>query len=194
MTKKPGGKKALIGAGIVLIPIALVIGVFVLRFIPFPPQADYPPPADQIEAYRQDLEFLRRFPDYDWTFDDDEEADFQRVIDDLESGLDTLSNAQFELGVARAVAQADNVHTNVSPISRRGRVNALPMRFAWFADGVYVVLADDAHLDLLGARIRTIEGRTGSDWPNARSGPKSTPTTATGRCWRSSGESGCTRW
>lgn len=160
MAMKRWLKRLLIGAGVVLIPLVLAAGAFVLRFIPFPPEADYPPPADQLEAFRQDLDFLRRFPAYDWTFTDDEEAAFQRAIDDLEARLGSISNAEFELGVARAVAQANNVHTNVSPFSRRGRVNALPLRFAWFSDGLYVVLADEDHVDLLGARVRAIDGST----------------------------------
>jgi hypothetical protein len=152
-------KRLLIGAGIVLIPFAVLAGAFVLRYIPFPPKADYPPPDGQVEAFRQDLDFLRRFPDHDWTFTDEEEAAFYAVVDELETRLDSLSAAQFELGVARALAQADNVHTNVSPIARRARVNALPLRFAWFSDGLYVVLADVPHAELLGARVTHIDGR-----------------------------------
>ncbi len=160
MALKRWWKRTLIGAGIVLIPIAVLIGVFVLRFIPFPPEADYPPPVDRIEAFRQDLDFLRRYPDYDWTFTDSEESAFRAAIDELESRLDTLTPAQFELGVARAVALANNAHTNISPISRRARVDALPLRLAWFADGLYVVMADEPHTELLGARVVRIEQLT----------------------------------
>ncbi len=160
MSKKRWWKRLLIGAGLVLGPLAVLIGVFVARFVPFPPDADYPPPADRIEAFRQDLDFLRRYPEYDWSFSDSEEAAFQATITELESRLDSLTQAEFELGVARAVAHANNAHTNVSPISRRARVNALPLRLAWFDDGLYVVLADAAYADLLGARVVGIEGRT----------------------------------
>lgn len=153
-------KRLLIGAALVLVPLATLIGFFVLRYVPFPPDADYPPPASRIEAFRQDLDFLRRYPEYDWTFTESEEAAFQATIMELESRLGSLTQAQFELGVARAVAQANNAHTNVSPISRRARVNALPLRFAWFEEGLYVVLADAAFADLLGARVVSIEGQT----------------------------------
>ncbi len=160
MAKKRWRKRLLVGMGLVLVPLAVLIGVFVLRFIPFPPDPDYPPPADRIEAFRQDLDYLRRYPEYDWTFTDSEETAFRATITELESKLDSITQAEFELGVARAVAQANNAHTNVSPISRRARVNALPLRFAWFDDGLYVVLADATHADLLGARVVSIEGQT----------------------------------
>ena len=163
MAEMRWGKRVLIGAGVVLAPLAVLIGVFVLRFVPFPPDPDYPPPANRIEAFRQDLDFLRRYPEYDWTFTATEEAAFQATITELESRLDLLTQAEFELGVARAVAQANNAHTNVSPIARRARVNALPLRFAWFEDGLYVVLAAAAHADLLGARVVSIEGQSPDD-------------------------------
>jgi hypothetical protein len=160
MAKKRWRKRLLFGIGLVLIALAVLIGVFVLRFVPFPPDPDYPRPANRIEAFRQDLDYLRRYPEYDWTFTDSEEAAFRATISELESKLDSLTQAEFELGVARAVAQANNAHTNVSPISRRARVNALPLRFAWFDDGLYVVLADATYADLLGARVVSIEGQT----------------------------------
>lgn len=160
MAKMRWRKRLLIGTGLVLAPVAALVGAFVLRYVPFPPDADYPQPADRIEAFRQDLDYLRHYPEYDWTFADSEEAAFQATITELESRLDSLTQAEFELGVARAVAQANNAHTNVSPISRRARVNALPLRFFWFDDGLYVVLADAAYADLLGARVISIEGMT----------------------------------
>ena len=74
---------------------------------------------------------------------------------------DRRAGARREPGaLARAVALADNGHTNVSPISRRARVNALPLRLAWFSDGLFVLQATQANEDLLGARIELISGLT----------------------------------
>lgn len=152
-------KRVLGAAGVVLGLLALLAGVFYLRYMQVPSAPDYPQPTSQAEAWRQDLDYLQRYPDYDWSFDDQEKASFHAIVDELERDAETLTPAQFELGIARAVAQANNAHTNVSPISRRGRVNGLPLRLVRFDDGLFVVLARNDHADLLGARIETI-----GDW------------------------------
>ena len=153
-------KRSLLALGILALPFLLLAAAFVWRFIPFPPKPDYPPPADQAEAYRQDLDYLRLYPEYDRSFSPTEALAFRAALDDIEGRVETLSPADFELAVARAVALADNGHTNVSPIRRRARVNALPLRMAWFADGLFVVQARDDHGDLLGAQVVRLEGRT----------------------------------
>ncbi len=153
-------KRTLAGGGVVFLLLALLAGLFYLRYVRVPSLPDFPHAANQAEAWRQDLAYLRRYPDYDWSFNEREKESFLAIVDELEHDAESLTPAQFELGVARAVAQADNAHTNVSPISRRGRVNALPLRFAWFDDGLYVVLARNDYADLLGARIEAIGDRT----------------------------------
>ena len=52
------------------------------------------------------------------------------------------------------LALFDNAHTHVSD----GRLNRVPLRFHWFADGLYVVKAREEHESLLGARVVSIEG------------------------------------
>ncbi len=149
-------KRGLMTVGAILLSLALLAGLFYLRYIHVPSVPDYPPPADQAEAWRQDLNYLRKYPDHDWSFSDADKISFYAAVDDLDRELEKLTPSQFELGVARAVAVADNAHTNISPVSRRARVNALPLRLAWFDDGLYVVMARDDHADLLGARIEYI--------------------------------------
>ena len=151
-------KRTLLVVAAILAPILLVVIAFIARFIPFLPVADYPEPASQAEARLQDLDFLRRYPDYDWTFTDEQRVAFLAEIDEIATQAGELSDAQFELAVARAVALADNGHTNISPISRRARVNALPLRLAWFSDGLYVLHATRENQDLLGARIELVAG------------------------------------
>ena len=153
-------KRSLLTLGILATPFLLLAAAFVWRFIPFPPEPDYPPPGDRAEAYRQDLDYLRLYPDYDRSFSPAEKLAFQAALGDIEARVESLSPAGFELAVARAVALADNGHTNVSPIRRRARVNALPLRMAWFSDGLYVVQARDDHTDLLGAKVMALEGHS----------------------------------
>lgn len=153
-------KRGLIALIILATPLLLLAGYFVWRFIPFPPEPDYPPPADAAEAYRQDLDYLRLYPTLDRSFSPAERAAFQAAVDDIEARVDSLTPAGFELAVARAVALADNAHTNVSPVRRRARVNAIPLRLARFDEGVYVVQARNDHAELLGARVDTLAGAT----------------------------------
>jgi hypothetical protein len=71
----------------------------------------------------------------------------------------SLSDAQFELAVARIVAIADNAHTKVREYNRTPRYNRLPIRGYPFADGYYIVRAFEGYEDLLGSRLVAIDGR-----------------------------------
>ena len=153
-------KRTLIVVAMIMAPVLLLVLAFVIRYVPFPPDPDFPTPASQAEARLQDLEYLKLFPDYDWTFTEAQRAAMMAEIDVIAARAGELSDAEFELAVAHAVALADNGHTNVSPIGRRGRVNVLPLRLAWFSDGLYVLQATRDQQDLLGARIEQIEGQT----------------------------------
>jgi hypothetical protein len=153
-------KRGFLALIIVATPLLLLAGYFVWRFIPFPPEPDYPPPENVAEAYRQDLDYLRLYPTLDRSFSALEAAAFQAAVDRIETQVDSLTPPGFELAVARAVALADNAHTNVSPIRRRARVNAIPLRLAWFDDGVYVIQARNDYAELLGARVDTLAGAT----------------------------------
>ena len=71
------------------------------------------------------------------------------------------------LGVAEAVAQADNAHTGVDPAAWRALLDSVPVRFAWFADGLFVVRATTAHADLLGSRVLAVDGAEPAHWSEA---------------------------
>ena len=69
-----------------------------------------------------------------------------------------MSLAEFELAVVRATSRAKNGHTNTSFDAGTCRMNAVPVRFTWFEDGMHVVRARENHADLLGTRVIEIEG------------------------------------
>lgn len=60
------------------------------------------------------------------------------------------------------VALADNGHTRLYSSDNNGS-NILPIRVTQFSDGVYVMWAEDAEQDLLGARVEQIEGHPVAD-------------------------------
>lgn len=133
------------------------------RFNPAAPRADYPTPQNRVEAMRQDLDYLRALTSLDRSFSDEAAQAFERGRQALLARVDTLSTAQFALGVSELAALAENGHTNVAPGARAGLMNRVPLRFAWFADGLFVIHADAAHAELRAVQIRTIGGRRPED-------------------------------
>lgn len=131
------------------------------EFFRGPGDPDFPPPQNQAEANRQDLEYLKSFTRYDRSFSPKAETAFQKLVEELLTRADELDDAGLEMGVARAVAMARNGHTNARETAwGRRRLNSLPLRFAWFAEGLFVVKADAAQADLLGAQVLEEGGRT----------------------------------
>ena len=122
-------------------------------------------PAQSVEeGRRSDLTaFHRDFYARDSSYSVVRRAEADARLRALESKLGTLTAAQFELELARIVALADNGHTN-SPASLRSRRYArVPIRLVPFGDQFYVLGADTAHVDLLGARLVGIDGKAMND-------------------------------
>jgi hypothetical protein len=121
-----------------------------------------PPPTDAAEADRQDLDYLARLPSVDRSFAPAASAAFEQRIATLRTRAGGISRAELVLGAAEAVALADNGHTNVDPDAWRALLASVPVRFAWFADGLYVVRATSAYGSLLGSQVLAIDGRAPS--------------------------------
>jgi hypothetical protein len=129
-----------------------------LRFGAVLPKAAYPAPKDSAEAYRQDLDYLDRLTSVDRSFSAPAAARFHERIADLKSGAQSLSRAQFFLGVAEAVALADNAHTSVDADAWRGQLEGAPLRLQWFEEGLHVVRAAAPYEELRGKRVLQIDG------------------------------------
>ena len=69
-----------------------------------------------------------------------------------------MSAPEFEMAVSRLVALAGNAHTMVNKAQRVQGFGQVPVRFAWFADGLYIVRATGPAGDLLGRRVVAIDG------------------------------------
>ena len=126
-------------------------GAFLWRFTPHIPTADYPAPSNAAEARLQDLDYLRRFIEVDKSYSEAQKVEFSALIDDLEARADTMTEAEFILGVSAAGAIPENGHTGVSISGTLNRLNSLPVRFAWFGDGLHIVRAHAEHEALIGA-------------------------------------------
>jgi hypothetical protein len=144
--------------------LAAAYFTFKWLYIPSVPEPDFPRPSGQLEAYSQDLDYLELYSGLDKAFDDEAKREaFSQRIASLRSKLDTMTPERFEVAVARAVAIADNPHSNVSPLSMSRRVNHFPVRTGPFEDGEFIVQARRDYEHLLGAEVIAVEGHPISD-------------------------------
>jgi hypothetical protein len=154
-------KQIITGVSLLLVPL-IAYGVYELamhlRFSPTPPAADFTAPASRTEARQQDLIYFENFLELDRSYTPQTRAVARGMLDELAEQLEFLSDAQFQLGITRAVAAADNGHTNIW-IGRFSRQHGrLPIRFHWFDDGLYVVAAQAPYTHLLGQRLERVGG------------------------------------
>jgi hypothetical protein len=122
------------------------------------PVPDVTAPHDAAEARRQDLDVLAGLTGVDRSFSPAARVEFATAVAGLRAAAAELDDARFFLGVAAAVAVAGNAHTSVDAVSWRAKLSSAPVRLAWFPEGLFVVRAMTGHEDLLGARVRTIDG------------------------------------
>jgi hypothetical protein len=143
--------------------ITTVLGVFAgsmyWRFSASIPVAEYGEPQTTLEARLQDLDYLSNLPQVDYSFSDTEEQQFHAFLETLKTRVANLSDAEFAMQVARAVALSKNGHTT-APMTRITKdMNSLPVRFYWFADGLHIVRTRASHGELLGARVVSYNGQ-----------------------------------
>ncbi|HYD87708.1 MAG TPA: hypothetical protein VEA80_09550 [Vitreimonas sp.] len=114
------------------------------------------------EARRADLTFFREnFMAHDVAYTASARAEAERRIAALEAQAGEVSQAYFELELARIVALADNGHTAYFPGPRSRRFNRIAdVRFAPFGEDFYVLRATAANADLLGARLVSVDNRS----------------------------------
>ncbi|MGE6785241.1 hypothetical protein ACQKGL_22250 [Ensifer adhaerens] len=108
----------------------------------------------------QDLEHLRHFVDFERSFTPQAEAEFKRALSAMEQRAGDMDRADLAMGAARAVALADNGHTNVLGLAGDRGFNAVPIRLGWFADGLFVIAAAEDQGHLLAAQILGTNGKT----------------------------------
>lgn len=123
------------------------------------PRMDFPAASSQAEKNLRDLAFLRKLPEVERSFTGETRAAFESALDALEARAPELDRASLAMGMAKAVALADNGHTNVMGLVGGRSFNAVPLRLGWFADGLFVVGAAAGQRDLLGAQILAVDGR-----------------------------------
>jgi hypothetical protein len=112
------------------------------------------------DGRRSDLAAFRRdFFARDSSYSREDRAEAAARLAKLESDAATASPIYFELELARIVALADNGHTASPAPFRAPRYSRVPIRLVPFGDQFYVLRADTAYADLLGARVVAIDGK-----------------------------------
>lgn len=82
----------------------------------------------------------------------------------LHAQAGSLTKAQLLVGLARITAAAQDGHTNMDFGQLGDALPQLPMRFTWFADGLYITAVGPAHADWLGCQVMHLEDRPAEDW------------------------------
>ncbi len=125
---------------------------------------DYPQPANQVDAWKQDLDVVRsRFLKYDRSFDPAGRDAFAKAINELEASLPGKNDQEIIVALSRAVALSGNAHTRLYLLRNRTELRRLPVRVHWFSDGLFVVQASYGQRDKLRCRVTTIAGHD-SGW------------------------------
>jgi hypothetical protein len=139
--------------------VALTVLAFMRKFYPEPPRPDFVTAHDRVIAQQQDLDYFKHYIELDQAYTAQARAGASRLLSEYRAQAGKLSQAQFDLAIARMAALADNGHSRVN-YWRLARVhNRLPCRLYHFADGYRVIRARPTCRDLLGARILAMDGR-----------------------------------
>ncbi|GLQ21737.1 hypothetical protein ACFFUB_09060 [Algimonas porphyrae] len=120
----------------------------------------YDTPASLAQSRAQDIDYLSRLTRYDRSFDTAEREAFTRHLEDMRHRAGQMSHAAFYLAVSKAVALADNGHTNIDIDPLYNKFPMVDVRLAWFADGLFIVEAAGAARNLIGQRVTHIDGHT----------------------------------
>lgn len=115
------------------------------------PLTDFPAPENLIEAYAQDIDYLHFvFGKLNRSFTPATRSLFETRLQALRKRVDALTHGEFVMGIAKAIAAADDGHTRV--LFRR-HLSFAPIRFHWFSDGLYIVQTRVRHRELLCAKV-----------------------------------------
>lgn len=127
-------------------------------FMPNVASPNFDPPATVAEARLQDIEYLATLTEYDRSFSDQAQSQFGDTLEAAKESAADMTDAEFYLTLAEAVALADNGHTNLSYRPQFAEFNTIDARLYAFNDGVYIVRAAPDRADTIGRRVAAIDG------------------------------------
>jgi hypothetical protein len=111
--------------------------------------------------WREDLQFaVDTFLARDRSFSPEARAQFRAAIGKLQQTVESKTDEQIIVELAKAVALAKNAHTRLYLVRNRSELRRYPIRVWWFPEGLYVVRTTPEYSALLGGRILSIAGRS----------------------------------
>lgn len=116
------------------------------------------PAATRDDGWRWDLDFYaRRMKQMHWNlFGKISESSFRAELNKLKNEVTSLSDDQMRVRLKRITAMVGDGHTSSRLIAEGAPIRALPLHLFAFKDGLYVMGADAAHADLIGARVNSV--------------------------------------
>jgi tetratricopeptide (TPR) repeat protein len=85
---------------------------------------------------------------------------FEADLDELAGRVRTLRDDEIDAELMRLIASLGDGHSHYQPPAGRGFEPGLPFVVFLFDEGPYIVAAQRAHADLLGARLLAIDGHS----------------------------------
>jgi len=111
--------------------------------------------------WREDLQFaVDTFLERDRSFSPAARQQFRDIITNLQKTVESKTDEQIIVELAKAVALSKNAHTRLYILRNSSELRRYPIRVWQFADGLYVVRATPEYSELLGAKILRIGGRS----------------------------------
>jgi len=121
------------------------------------------------DGWRSDIRFL--YQEIKWKgwspFHVVSEKEFDANVAKLIEEVPHLDDVKIELGLMKLLADVGDGHTSLWGARRQEFAFALPVKFYWFKEGLYIVAAEPNHKDLLGAQVVRLGGKTPSELEDA---------------------------
>ncbi|MDG1418344.1 MAG: hypothetical protein P8J78_09350 [Maricaulis sp.] len=137
--------------------LLIIASVIAFNPIPVPPifQGE---PETILEAREQDLDYFNHVRRNERSLDDAGRARFDAQLDLVRADMATMSDAEFQLGLARVMALTDNGHSNASATRMVQPFERMPFRTAVLDGQLHVLRVREGFEDLLGAQVTHING------------------------------------
>src|SRR5262249_41230309 len=86
---------------------------------------------------------------------------FEAKVREVHHAIPKLTDGQAVLEFMKLMVFLEDGHTAVWNVGENPLFRAaLPLRFFWFEEGLFVIVAEPKYKELLGARVQAFDGRT----------------------------------
>lgn len=110
------------------------------------------------QTWLQDLDYVvkilrTRHPYFHYHLPSQE---FSKLISELKKDIPKITNEEIVIRMMKLIASIQDGHTQIYPYGDLHFDTWFPLRFKWFADGVFVSAVDMKYKNLLGCRVEKI--------------------------------------